>query len=276
MKISHTIPEGVVVRQFGLETQEIPENTETDQIDQRRLLVLLNGIGAGVDNWGQFAAALNRPCKAIDVSKAVSCNRWPKMVDYSHAVMKTLDSFGHDKVDVLGLSWGGALAQEVAIRHGNRIGNLALVATLPGRTSFPPEIQAIMALNSPDRSQATFQLIAGSVYGGDIRTQPDLLNNIGNNRIIDPKAYQRQKLALITWNSSVLRLTNIDVPTLVIAGEDDPIARPINARMIAAVIKNSELHIVPAIEGGGHLLLHTRPHESAVVINRFLDKNQTD
>ena len=117
MKTSNIIPEGVAVRQFGLETQETPGNTETDQNDQRRLLVLLNGIGAGVDNWGQFADALNRPCKAIDVSKAVSCTRWPKMVDYSQAVMKTLDSFGYDKVDILGLSWGGALAQEVAIRH---------------------------------------------------------------------------------------------------------------------------------------------------------------
>ena len=276
MEVSNTIPHGVEVRQFGLETQDVPENTATDQNDQRRLLVLLNGIGAGVGNWGQFPDALNRPCTAIDVSKAASCTRWPKMADYSQAFIDTLDSIGHDKVDLLGLSWGGALAQEVAIRHGNRIGSLALVATLPGRMSLPPKMRAIRALSSSDRSQATFQLIAGSVYGGDIRTRPDLLKDIGINRIIDPEVYRRQKRAVIMWNSSVLRLTGIEIPTLVIAGADDPIARPINARIIAAAIKNSELHIVPANEGGGHLLLHTRPDESAAVINRFLDKNQTD
>ena len=271
MKPRLDLPAGVEVKQINL---------DVDGDQPRRPLIMLNGIGAGTENWGHILEALDRPCVAIDVSRAESCNDRPGMGDYSGALIETVDSLGIDQFDLLGLSWGGALAQEVAIRDeqrigkldGQRIGRLVLVATVPGRFSVPPTIRAITALNSSDRTSEAFIRVAGSVYGGDIRRHPELLESCGIMRAVDPDSYKRQKRAILSWNSSILRLMKIQNPTLVMAGADDPIARPINSYMIARAIRRSKLHIVPGFMGGGHLLLHTRPQESAATINRFLDK----
>lgn len=255
---------GVIVREFTPEGRDV---------EAERPLVLLNGIGAGVDNWGEFPRALGRYCLAIDVAHATACQSKPTMRGYSEAVAGTIDDIGYDSVDLLGLSWGGALAQETAVRHGNRLGKLVLAATLHGMQSVPPRWSAMAALMSPDRSSERFTRIAGRVYGGDIRDNPELLQTIGIERSVNTDAYQRQLRAIRTWGNILLRLRNIQNQTLVMAGEDDPIARPLNSRMMALFIPRAELHVVPGDEGGGHLFLHTRPEESAEVVNEFLDRN---
>lgn len=257
-------PEGVVVREFMPAGQESASQPP---------LVLLNGIGAGVDHWGEFPAALGRHCLAVDVAQADVCQSRASMKGYSDVVARTLDGLGQPRVDLLGLSWGGALAQETAIRHGDRLGKLVLAATLHGMQSVPPKFTAMAALMQPDRSSPRFQRIAGRIYGGDIRKHPELLQQIGVERHTDTSVYYQQLQAIRTWPNTLYRLSRIQNPTLVMAGEDDPIARPINARMMAMVLRRrAELHIVPADEGGGHLFLHTRPAESSRVINRFLDR----
>lgn len=270
-----TIPEGVKTQFF--------EPTVTSA-DNPRLLVLVNGIGAGVDNWGSFPECLDRLSYAIDVSGAKSCEKWPSMAKYSRAVIETLDAIDPDvhmgsqpesgKVDILGLSWGGALVQETAVKYGDRLGSIVLAMTIPGLGSIMPKPVAIRALSSPDRTSPKFMEIAGDVYGGDVRRDPSLLAAAGITRKIDREAYDRQKRAVMTWPNSLRRLRRIDNPALVIGGKDDPIAHPINAKMIAWAIRGSELELIPEEEGGGHLFLHTRPQESADIVVDFLDRHR--
>lgn len=270
LKANLAIPEGVKTQLFE------PKEASADN---PRLLVLVNGVGAGVNNWGRFPECLDRPSYAIDVSGATSCNKWPSMADYSRALIRTIDSIGPDiqpvpgKVDILGLSWGGALVQETAVRQGDRLGSLVLAMTIPGWQSVMPKPAALRALRSPDRSSPEFMKVAGEVYGGDVRRDPSVLVKAGISREIDSKSYGRQKRAVMTWTNSTRRLRQIDNPTLVLGGADDPIANPVNSRVIAWAIRGAELKLVPGDEGGGHLLLHTRPEKSADMVVDFLNRH---
>jgi pimeloyl-ACP methyl ester carboxylesterase len=265
-KTEQAIPEGVQVRYFGY-------RGTVDEVPGSRPLVLVNGIGAGVGEWSTFPDKLNRPGFAIDVSGAVSCKERPGMADYSDALIDTIDAIESGPVDILGSSWGGALVQEAAIRRGDRFGSLVLAVTLYGPMSVPPKLAAMRGLMSADRSSPGFIRRAGSIYGGDIRRDPGLLMETGISRSVDEQSYARQKRAIQRWGNTLLRLRNIHNPTLVLAGMDDPIAQPINARLMALAIPTAELHLVSGDEGGGHLMLYTRPKESAEVVGGFLDRN---
>lgn len=254
----------------GVQVVELDTGAVAD-LDQRPL-VLINGIGAGNDNWGEFPRALGRRCVLADVSATEFSNKSPSISGYSNSLVHALRQLGYGKVDMLGLSWGGAVAQETAIRHSNQIGNLVLVATLPGWTSIPPKHSAQRALLSKDRSSPHFKNNVGNIYGGDIRQNPELAEAVGIVRAVNTSAYEHQLDAITTWwNHCLGRTMLIRQRTLIMGGKDDPIARPINSRLMAAAIPNSRLYMIGKDEGGGHLFLHTRPQKSAFIINQFLD-----
>jgi len=56
---------------------------------------------------------------------------------------RLLNVLGYREVDVLGISWGGALAQEFAFRYPERVRRLVLVATSSGRTSLPGRLEVV-------------------------------------------------------------------------------------------------------------------------------------
>lgn len=260
-------PEGVRIRSFGNGSEARP-----------RPLVLVNGIGAGVDNWGGFPDALAGPSLAVDVSGAERCADKPTMSDYSDALVESLEAIEPGPVDLLGISWGGALAMHTARRHGSRIHRLILGVTTFGMGAVPPKMVALRGLMSADRTSEKFLRQAPDIYGGDIRRQPELVLEAGITREIDRDSYGRQKQAIMRWSrhiaSSLVGVSQIGNQTLILAGEDDPIARPANARLMALALRSAELRLVPGDEGGGHLLLHTRPTESAEIVEDFLSRRE--
>jgi pimeloyl-ACP methyl ester carboxylesterase len=78
--------------------------------------------------------------------------------------------------------------------------------------------------------------------------------------------YLGQTLALVGW-TSLPWLWRLTQPTLIVAGDDDPITPLCNARVMARLIPNSRLYV---IDGGGHLTLLTRTHEIVPAIVDFL------
>jgi poly(3-hydroxyalkanoate) depolymerase len=177
----------------------------------------------------------------------------------------------HDQVDVLGVSWGGALAQEFARRHLGRVRRLVLMATSPGWLGVPGHPQALWALMTPRRyySPTYFEKVAPILYGGIARTNPALLREHRHLRFIRPpslRGYFNQMFAVWGW-ASLPWLARITCPTLVVAADDDPIVPLANARLIARRLPNGRLHVVP---DGGHLFLVTHADEVAAVVERFL------
>ena len=244
-----------------------------------RPLLLINGIGATGDLFEPFRLAVEgyAPRQTISFdAPGVGGSPVPWYPPTMRSLAKIVDGLagelGHENLDVLGISWGGALAQELARRHPNRVRRLVLAATMHGWTSTPGRPSALSVLATPARyySAAYLERIAPTLYGKEILDHPDLLrrhSHMRTTRPPSPLGYAYQLAALRRWTSWPW-LAKLDMATLVLAGDDDPIIPVANARMIAERIPNGELHVVA---GAGHLFLFLRAAAMAAKVCDFLD-----
>lgn len=242
-----------------------------------RPLLLINGIGATGDLFDDFRVHVtDRETIAFDAPGVGGSPApvYPRRVKwFARMIAGMLTELGHDRVDVLGISWGGALAQEFARRHPDRVRRLVLVATTPGVISLPGSPRALAVLMTPARyySPDYLKAVAPTLYGGSIREHPEMLARHGQARATRPPTpvgYLWQLSAMRRW-TSLPYLRRMTMPTLVMGGDDDPIIPLVNARMITSRMPNAKLHVV---KGGGHLFLFTRAEEMAAHIREFLEE----
>jgi len=236
-------------------------------------LLICNGIGANLELMAPFTAALDGIESIVFDVPGVGDSD-PTMLPYrfptlAGTVRRMLDALGCDRpVDVLGISWGGALAQQFAFQYPTRCRRLVLAATSPGALMVPGRLSVLGKMISPRRYRDPgYMLRVGpSLYGGLLRRRPDLLRE--HARHVAPprgRAYIYQLLAAWGW-TSLLWMRFLRQPTLVMAGSDDPIVPLVNARIMALIIRRSRLVVID----DGHLFLVTRPRESATAVRAFL------
>src|ERR1700737_2913115 len=167
-----------------------------------------------------------------------------------------LDALGHPRVDVLGVSLGGAVAQELAIMNPHRVRRLVLASTMCGLGGLPGNPLALAIMATPLRyySPAFMRATASTLYGPTVSADSDLLREQINARRSRPPTlwgYLSQLTAVAGW-TSLPWLHRVHSPTLVMSGGSDPIVPPINARILAARIPDAQLELIPR---AGHLLL---------------------
>jgi poly(3-hydroxyoctanoate) depolymerase len=242
-----------------------------------RPLLLLMGIGGNIEMWGPFEDALDaRLHRTITVDApgtgASTGYRFPRrMSGLGRTMERMLDALGFDQVDLLGVSVGGVLAQQLAHQAPDRIRRLVLAATGPGLGGLPGSPRVLLALATPRRYQQPdyFRQIAAHVYGGAARRDPDALLHGSLARFAHPppvSSYVSQLYAIAGW-TSLPWLHRLRQQTLIIAGDDDPIVPIANGRILSRLIPAARLHVVP---GGGHLFLLEQPAEMAAVVTAFL------
>ena len=108
--------------------------------------------------------------------------------------------------------------------------------------------------------------VAGEIYGGRLRTHPELVHELAADRAPSGRGYLFQLAAGLGWTSLPF-LPLLRQPTLILAGADDPIIPLVNARLMATLIRDAQLHVYP----DGHLGLLTMTDELAAVITAFLE-----
>ena len=240
-------------------------------------LLLVTGIGAHLDMWAPFAAhAGARELVAFDPPGAGLSQRpgLPlRMSGLARVVTEMLDVLGLGRVDVLGYSFGGGLAQELAYRAPERVRRLVLCATAPGVGGCPPRPMAALMLASPARyyHPRLLELSIAHIAGGRTAREPGALDRQAAERLLHPPSpigYAYQLYAVAGW-SSLPWLHRVPHRTLVVSGEDDPAVPVRNGRLLAHRLPDARLHVVP---GGGHLFLLDEPENAAPVIRAFLDE----
>jgi len=237
-------------------------------------LLLMNGIGASLDLLQPFADALSPQTAVIrfDVP-GVGGSPLPPM-PYPIAALSSwtvamMAHLGHPRFDVLGLSWGGGLAQQLAVQSSRRVRRVVLVATGTGCLMVPahPRVLARMLTPRRHRDPDYAASIAGEIYGGSMREDPrraaELLH--ATTRVGPKRGYYYQLAAMTGWTSLPF-LSLLRQPTLVLGGDDDPIIPLANARMLARLIPDARLRVYR----GGHLGILTESGELAPAIEDFL------
>jgi poly(3-hydroxyoctanoate) depolymerase len=264
-----------------------PAQVRTVQVGEVRLrtsvrgsgrpLLLITGLGASLELAESFErelAARGRQVISFDApgiggsTPYRSPRRMPGLV---RTVTGLLDALGLDEVDVFGVSLGGVVAQQLAHQAPHRVRGLVLAATAPGVGGMPGAPSALLALTTPRRYRDPehYLQVAGRIYGGMARTDPHRLLRTVIGRVRPPSVagYVGQLYAITGW-SSMPWLHTVRQPTLVLAGDDDPIIPLVNGRILAWRIPSATLHVV---RGGGHLFILERPAEVAEMVTAFLD-----
>lgn len=203
--------------------------------------------------------------RGLGRSDAALPDRQPEMADFAADALALADHLGWDRFRLLGISFGGMVAQEVAIRAGRRIERLALVCTSAGGgggSSYP--LHELYQLEDEARMSRSVALI-------DTRTATDpkleaLLRAWTSNPQTPSTGMMRQMEARRhhdTWD----RLSSLRVPTIVASGRYDGIAPPANGEALANRIKDSKLEIFE----GGHAFLNQDPRAFPAVTQFLLD-----
>jgi poly(3-hydroxyalkanoate) depolymerase len=240
-------------------------------------LLLLMGIGGNLEMWAPFEEALDpRAVQTITVDSPgtgeSSGYRFPRrMPGLARTMDQLLDALGYEQVDLLGVSFGGVLAQQLARQAPDRIRRLVLAATGPGLGGIPGSPRVLLKMATPRRYRQPdyFRRIAGDIYGGAARRDPDAMLHGSIARFAHAPSwsgYLSQLYAITGW-TSMPWLFRLHQPTLVIMGDDDPIVPLINGRILQRMIPGARLHVVP---GGGHLFLLETPGEIAALVTKFL------
>ncbi|MFL6352422.1 MAG: alpha/beta fold hydrolase [Bryobacteraceae bacterium] len=175
--------------------------------------------------------------------------------------------------DVIGASMGGMIAQELALRFPERVSRLVLACTSHGGLfSSWPEFsrvpRGIYATRPDDRERALIPLLYADTTPRD-RIEEDL--QIRSRCSWCYQGFFGQLTGILGW-SSYRRLPKIDVPTLVIHGEQDRLVPPRNGRVLAARIPGAQFQLVPE---AGHMLLTDQPEICAAVVRPFLGRQET-
>jgi poly(3-hydroxyalkanoate) depolymerase len=234
------------------------------------------GIGGNIELLAPLARALpGRELITFDVpgvGQSAMPARPYRLRHIAALAAGVLDHYGHAQADVLGVSWGGAAAQQFARSFAARCRRLILCATAPGVVMIPPNPSVMLKMATPRRymNRDYARSIAGEIYGGDFRGNPELANGLHKNvRWQSRMGYYLQLGAVWGW-TSVHWLPRLRQPTLILAGRDDPLVPVANARLMHRLIPRSELRLFDC----GHMFLLTRSEATVAAINEFLDRPQ--
>jgi poly(3-hydroxyalkanoate) depolymerase len=241
---------------------------------KRPPLLLINGIGASLETFGPLMRHLDPDLEIIrfdppGVGGSPAATKPYRFHTLASVLARVLDHLGHERVDVLGISWGGALAQQFAFSQRARTRRLVLVATGTGAIMIPGSPRVLARLATPRRYRDPEYLlsIAPDLYGGSVRDNLDemlpLLRTFRHGG--QPGGYALQVLCGAGW-TSVPFLPLISAKTLVLAGDDDPIIPSLNGRLIASLLRHGQLEIYH----GGHVELVAQPTLLAPSIESFL------
>jgi poly(3-hydroxyalkanoate) depolymerase len=237
-------------------------------------LVLCNGIGASLEVLDPLVALLDPDSMVLRFDVPGTGGSPPSALPYCFPYLawvlgRVLTELGLGVVDVLGLSWGGALAQQFAFQNPRRCRRVVLVATGTGLLMVPGHPRVLKKMLTPRRFRDPEYAasIAGDLYGGTARTDGTSIAHIFGTQLHagSKTGYLHQLLAGSVW-TSLFALPAIRQPALVIAGTDDPIIPIINAHIMTRLLPHATFHP----HSGGHIDLVTNAEELAPVITSFL------
>jgi len=242
-------------------------------------LLLVQGLGYTADMWHRILPGLSASRRVIRFDNRgvgrsdVPDGEW-SMEEMADDAVRVLDAAGVESAYVFGVSMGGVIAQEVALRHRDRVCALVLGCTHPsGRDAVraSPEAVAMLFDRTPRSPRDAVEASLPFLYAAD--TDADRIEEDVAVRLRWPlraKAYWGQLDAMRRHDGLLDRLRGLDLPTLVVHGTADRLVQPDNARLLAEAIPGARL---AWLDGASHVFWTDRPDETVRLVVEFLDAN---
>ena len=244
-------------------------------------LVLIMGIGYDATLWGLHQIpAFSQTFQVIafdnrDVGRSSKAAGPYTIADMADDVAGLMDGLGVDRAHLLGVSMGGMIVQEFALRHPKRLDKLVLTGTGAGtgRAKFDP-ISIWNFVKQHDTGGLTFaaQQFLWLFSTGFVRNHQavdETLALLGSNpNPVSPEAYGRQAEAYVQ-HDALDRVGKIGVPTLVVTGERDRLTPPWIGRELAKAIPGAKFRLVKG-PGASHVLPLERPDDFNRIVLSFL------
>ena len=231
-------------------------------------VLLINGLAmTGAGWWRTVPVLASQSLRVLTFDHAgVGLNEQAaprtSVAEMADDAVAVLDAAGLDRAHVYGISLGGMVAQEVALRHPERVDALVLGATTPGGWLAARPGSPVVAYFLRIRAMPADEAVWASVpYSYSRTTQLDHPERIAHDvaqRLESPvgsAAYAAQTAAGIKHDTST-RLPSIQAPTLVVHGEEDAVVDLVNARTLAGRIPEAELQVWPE---AGHIYMTDQP-----------------
>lgn len=242
-------------------------------------LLLISGLGSGAASWWPIVDRLgaykvisadNRECGGSTCCDGTEYT----LADMARDLAAVLDDAGIETAYVIGVSMGGMIAQEFALKFPKRVRKLMLVCTNPGRGGSVPGDRGALgetfAQRAPgeDAVEFTMKRTIRLTGPGWADRHPDLLRKHAEIRVAtgaSGSGMARQTQAISKF-SSWDRLSELRMPTLVVHGEADPLIPFENGARLASHIEEAELLPLPGV---GHYVAMEAPDELVSAIDRF-------
>jgi pimeloyl-ACP methyl ester carboxylesterase len=239
-------------------------------------LLLIMGLGATHVWWHRLTPILAARFRTILFdNRGVGESDMPPgpydMATMADDAVAVLDAAKVDSAHVFGASMGGMIAQEVVLRHPQRVRSLILGCTACGGRDVVPAAREIReALNTRGamtREESARKMVPYTFDAGTPREliEEDLAVRLAAN--VPNDGYVAQLEAIRAWTGTVARLPTIATPTLVIHGETDALVPPDNGRIIARAIPDAKLVMLP---NASHIFYTDQLEPSADAILSFL------
>jgi len=245
-------------------------------------LLLIMGLGASIMGWSEQIPTFSREFQVIAFDNRGAGRSDKPAVRYTIALFADdtaglMDALGIGSAHVYGQSMGGFIAQELALRHPQRVRTLVLGSTgCGGRQAIvgSPENLAIMGMMNVLGPREAAEKGLTLLYGDEFirRHHDDLVErSLREAELRSPSdAFGRQVQAAIR-HETFGRLPDIRCPTLVITGSDDKVVPADNSRILAQRIPGAELAILP---DAGHGYLVEKAAESNAIVLEFLRRHR--
>ncbi len=240
--------------------------------DAPRTLLVFNGIGASLEAVAPVAQFFERTRILTFDVPGVGGSPTP-LIPYrfawlSRMTARLLDRLQVGAVDVAGVSWGGAAAQQFAYDYQDRCLSLTLCATSAGMVMIPGNVQVLRKMATPKRylDPEHMMNIGPDIYGGQLRMNREILNmHAGSLKAGDTRGYLYQLLCGAGW-TSWLWLPQIELPTLLLMGGDDPLIPVVNGKILMKRLPDARMVVMDC----GHLFILSKPEETAQRIEAFV------
>ena len=235
------------------------------------LVLFLHGIRGNRRNWAGQLEFFSTAFKAA----AWDARGYGDSDDYEGAlqfeyftgdVLRVAEHFKVEKLHLIGLSMGGRIARNVALRAPERIRSLVLISTNPGFDAMSPESVKRFVTERRNATPQTLRRLLGSKPNH--AAYAELLDSVSR---IHEVSYQKTLEASVAQDRAA-PIEQIRVPTLVVAGEEDTIYPPELAREMARRIPGAELLM---FDRTGHLANLEQPERFNKAVFDFLSRHRS-